>query len=92
MLDRFHQIRSAYHPDAGVSSVWDKRYQLWFLVHGFNAVSSKTFDFGQRTAFDKDGVATQSWFCCIRQYHKDENESVISNLVNYLPMQWQKHN
>eukprot|EP00957_Ditylum_brightwellii_P203431 15334588-Ditylum_brightwellii.AAC.2 len=35
--------------------------------------AKKSFHFGPKLAFDEGGVATQSCFCCVRQYNNDES-------------------
>ena len=71
-LGRFRQIRSAFHPEAGISSVGDKCHQLRFLIRSINSAAARTFDLGPRAAFDEGGIATRSRFCCVRQYNKDK--------------------
>eukprot|EP00957_Ditylum_brightwellii_P132518 10106073-Ditylum_brightwellii.AAC.1 len=70
-LGSFRQIRSAFHPETGLSAIGDKCHQLRFLAWKINMAAKKTYYIGPKLAFDEGGVATQSSFFCVRQHNKD---------------------
>eukprot|EP00957_Ditylum_brightwellii_P072767 5530569-Ditylum_brightwellii.AAC.1 len=71
-LGCFRQIRSAFHPETGSSAIGDKCHQLKYLIRMINMAAKRTFYIGPKLAFDEEGVATQSCFCCVQQCNKDK--------------------
>lgn len=71
-VNRFKQIRAAYHPEVGASSVRDKCHQLRFAINSLNAASKATFIPGLNLSFDEGGVASRSRMNPVRQYNKDK--------------------
>ncbi|CAB9500921.1 expressed unknown protein [Seminavis robusta] len=72
-LQRFKQIRSAFHPeDKDMAGTSDKCYQLRRAINATNSASKSTFEAGAQCAFDEGGVACRSRFCPVRQYNKDK--------------------
>ena len=71
-VNRFKQIREAYHPEVGASSVGDKCHKLRFAINSLNAASKATFIPGLNHSFDKGGVASRSCMNPVRQYNKNK--------------------
>ena len=71
-LKRFCQIRSAFHPEFGVSSVGNKCHQLRYLIRNINHAAARTYNVGKNVTFDEGVIATRTRFCCVRQYNKDK--------------------
>ena len=71
-LSRFKQIRAAYHPEVGSSTIGDKCHQLRYAIDTCNATSKTTFVVGPDLTFDDAGVASQSRMNPVRQYNKDK--------------------
>ena len=57
-LNRFKQIRAAFHPEVGASSIGDKCHQLRYAINSLNAASLATFIPGKNLSFDEGGVAS----------------------------------
>ena len=53
---RFKQIWSAFHPEAGEISRYDKCHQLCYFIRMFNDVAEMIFVLGPHTAFDEGGL------------------------------------
>jgi len=73
-LNRFKQIRGAFHPEDKLSAngVQDKCYQLRAAMNELNACSLANFVPEANLAFDEGGVACRSRYCPVRQYNKDK--------------------
>ena len=71
-LQRFKQIRAAFHPEVGVSDIGDKCHQLRYAIDKLNLTSSRTFIPGKDLSFDEGGVASRSRRNPVRQYNKDK--------------------
>ena len=72
-LNRFKQIRSAFHPEDKEQSLGgDKCYQLRHALNQLNQCSLRTFYAGKRLAFDEGGISCRSRMCPVRQYNKDK--------------------
>ena len=71
-LRRFKQIRAAFHPKTGTSTIGDKCHQIRHALNTLNTASLKTFTPGINLSFDEDGVASRSRFNPVRQYNKDK--------------------
>ena len=71
-LSRFKQIRAAYHPEVGSSTIGDKCHQLRYAIDTCNATSKTTFVVGPDLTFDEGGVASRSRMNPVRQYNKDK--------------------
>ena len=69
-IARFCHIISAFHPEAGESSVGDKCHQLRCLISSVNDDSIKTFGLVPTSEFDEGCIATCSCIFCVRQYNK----------------------
>ncbi len=71
-LRRFKQIRAAFHPETGTSTIGDKCHQIRHALNTLNTASLKTFTPGINLSFDEGGVASRSRFNPVRQYNKDK--------------------
>ena len=72
-LIRFKQIRSAFHPEAGLSDLTgDKCHQLRYFIQTFNESAKKTFNLGPNASFDEGGIPMRSRYCPVRMYNKDK--------------------
>ena len=71
-LSRFKQIRAAYHPEVGSSTIGDKCHQLRYAIDTCNGTSKTTFVVGGDLTFDEGGVASRSRMNPVRQYNKDK--------------------
>ena len=71
-LIRFKQIRSAFHPEVGASSIGDKCHQLRYAIETLNATSKAVFIPGLNLSFDEGGGPSRSWLNPVRQYNKDK--------------------
>ena len=80
-VNQFKQIRAAFHPKVGASSVRDKCHQLRFAISALNAASKATFSPELNLSFDKDGVASRSHMNPVRQYNKDKPKQFRVNFV-----------
>eukprot|EP00957_Ditylum_brightwellii_P053746 4071802-Ditylum_brightwellii.AAC.1 len=52
-LAHFYQIRSAFYPEIGKSSVSDKCHQLRYLMQSLNCAAGSPFDLGPNATFDE---------------------------------------
>ena len=72
-LNRFKQIRGAFHPEDKVASLGkDKCYQLRHILNQLNAAALRCFVMGPNMAFDEGGSPCRSRMCPVRQYNKDK--------------------
>jgi len=72
-LNRFKQIRGAFHPKDKVASLRkDKCYQLRHILNQLNAAALRCFVMGPNMAFDEGGSPCRSRMCHVRQYNKDK--------------------
>ena len=73
-LNRFRQIRGAFHPENKVAAAGggDKCYQFRTLLNQLNETSRKTFFVPKDMAFDEGGVGCRSRMCPVRQFNKDK--------------------
>lgn len=74
-LNRFKQIRGAFHPEdkwRQGHDIHDKCYQLRAAINELNAASLANFVPEANCAFDEGGVACRSRYCPVRQYNKDK--------------------
>ena len=63
-LIRFKQIRSAFHPEAGLSDLTGyKCHQLRYYIRAFNESAKKTFNLGPNASFDEGGIPMRSQYC-----------------------------
>ena len=63
-LDRFKQIRSAFHPEAGDNKEsGDKCHQLQYFICRFNEKARNIFYLGPNVSFDEGGVPMRSRYC-----------------------------
>ena len=69
-LDRFKQIRSAFHPEAGDNKEsGDKCHQLRYFIRRFNEKARNIFYLGPNVSFDEGGVPMRSRYCPVRMYN-----------------------
>ncbi|CAB9508431.1 unknown protein [Seminavis robusta] len=68
-LNRFRQIRAAFHPETKVPNDTDKCYQLRHAIDTFNTHVKSTFVIGRDLCFDEGGIGCRSRFCPVRQYN-----------------------
>ena len=71
-LQCFKQIRAAYHPEVGSSSINDKYHQPHYIINCINKAAKKCFVPGRKLSFDEGGIASCSRHCPVRQYNKDK--------------------
>ena len=71
-LSRFKQIRAAYHPEVGASTIGDKCHQLRHAIDTLNNASRTTFIAGIDISFDEGGGASRSRMNPVRQYAYEE--------------------
>lgn len=73
-LNRFKQIRGAFHPEDKVlgNGCEDKCYQLRAALNEINAAARANFVPEANCAFDEGGIACRSRYCPVRQYNKDK--------------------
>lgn len=73
-LNRFKQIRGAFHPEDKVlaNGTEDKCYMLRAALNELNAASRANFVPEANLCFDEGGVACRSRYCPVRQYNKDK--------------------
>ena len=74
-LNRFKQIRGAFHPERKESANarnFDKCYQLRQAINELNGASLENFVIEPNCAFDEGGCACRSRRCSVRQYNKDK--------------------
>ena len=60
-LQRFKQIRSAFHPNLGASDIQDKCHQLQYSINTITAISRTIFIPGLDLSVDKGGVMSCSY-------------------------------
>lgn len=73
-LNRFKQIRGAFHPEdkALANGSEDKCYMLRSALNELNTASLANFVPEANLSFDEGGVACRSRYCPVRQYNKDK--------------------
>ena len=69
---RFKQIRAAFHPESGVSSVSDKCHQLRACINSLNEHAKRAFVLGRECSFDEGGIASKSRYNPVRQYNSSK--------------------
>jgi len=88
-LNRFKQIRGAFHPEDKVASLGkDKCYQLRHILNQLNAAALRAFDMGPFMAFDEGGSPCRSRMCPVRQYNKDKPDK---HRVDFYTLSDSKH-
>ena len=84
-LIRFKQIRSAFHPEAGLSDLTgDKCHQLRYFIRTFNESAKKTFNLGPNASFDEGGIPMRSRYCPMRMYNKDKPDNFRVDFLFWL--------
>lgn len=73
-LNRFKQIRGAFHPEDKILSdqLGDKCYMLRSVINELNRCSLRNFVPEGNLSFDEGGIACRSRYCPVRQYNKDK--------------------
>ena len=83
-LGRFKQIRAAFHPEVGQSTVGDKCHQLPHVLNTLNQASFCKFIPGIDLSLNKGGVASRSRLNSGRQYNKDKPQKFQVNFLSYV--------
>ena len=73
-LNRFKQIRGAFHPETKCEAdgARDKCYMLRRAINQMNVCSNELFCPECNCAFDEGGISCRSRYCPCRQYNKDK--------------------
>ena len=71
-LWRFKQIRAAFHPEVGASTIGDKCHQLRYALDQHTKTAKKTFEPGIDLSVDEGGIASRSRMNPVRPYNKDK--------------------
>ena len=72
-LERFKQIRMAYHPeDKVMGRGGDKCYQLRYAMAQCNNAALACFIIGAHMTFDEGGIGCRSRFCPVRMYNSQK--------------------
>jgi Transposase IS4 len=74
-VNRFKQIRGAFHPESkkkANSDNQDKCYQLRLAINELSAASLQNFVPERNCSFDQGGCSCQLRYCPVRQYNKDK--------------------
>ncbi len=71
-IRRFKQIRAAYHPEVGFSTIGDKCHQLRHTINALNEAAKRTFIPGQQMSFDEGGIPSRSRMNPVRMYNQSK--------------------
>jgi len=72
-LERFQQIRGAFHPEDKASGLGgNKCYQIRYVINTLNAAAKKAFKIPKDLSFDEGGIGCRSRYCPVRQYNKNK--------------------
>jgi hypothetical protein len=91
-LNRFKQIRGAFHPEdkESANGTEDKCYQLRMAINELNSASRSNFVPEANLSFDEGGIACRSRYCPVRQYNKDKPDKfrvdffILASSTNYV--------
>jgi hypothetical protein len=74
-LERFQQIRGAFHPEDKASGLGgDKCYQIRYVINVLNTTAKKAFKVPKDLSFDEGGIGCRSRYYPVRQYNKNKPE------------------